>query len=96
MLFIPKKSKFKKKQKGKKLNIINKINTINQLKYGNMGLIALESGHINSKQLMALKQTINKIIKKKGKLKINIFPNTPISKKPVEVRMGKGKGNIDR
>jgi ribosomal protein L16/L10AE len=39
---------------------------------------------------------VNKIIKKKGKLKINIFPNTQITKKPLEVRMGKGKGNLDR
>jgi large subunit ribosomal protein L16 len=51
---------------------------------------------MTSKQISALKQTINKIIKKKGKLKINIFPNTQITKKPLEVRMGKGKGNLDR
>lgn len=96
MLFIPKKSKFKKRQKGKKLNTINKVCTINKLSFGRLGLKSLSSGHMTSKQLSSLRQTINKVIKKKGKLKINIFPNTPITKKPLEVRMGKGKGNIDR
>lgn len=96
MLFIPKKSKFKKRQKGKKLNTINKVCTINKLNFGRLGLKSLSSGHMTSKQLSSLRQTINKVIKKKGKLKINIFPNTPITKKPLEVRMGKGKGNIDR
>tara|TARA_B100001778_G_C18165322_1_gene440044 strand:- start:284 stop:415 length:132 start_codon:yes stop_codon:yes gene_type:complete len=43
-----------------------------------------------------MRQTINKIIKKKGKLKINIFPHLQVTKKPLEVRMGKGKGNVDR
>ena len=51
---------------------------------------------MTSKQIIALKQTVNKIMKKKGKVKINIFPNTQLTKKPLEVRMGKGKGNIDR
>lgn len=96
MLFTPKKFKFKKKQKGKRLNTITKVSSISRLGYGRIGLRSLSSGHMNSKQINSLRQTINKIIKKRGKLKINIFPNTPISKKPLEVRMGKGKGNVDR
>lgn len=96
MLFIPKKWKFKKKQKGKKLNTINKVYTLNNLIFGKLGLKAVSSGHMTSKQIASLRQTINKVIKKKGKLKINIFPNTQITKKPLEVRMGKGKGNLDR
>ena len=96
MLFIPKKSKFKKKQKGKRLNTINKIFSLNRLNFGSLALKSTSSGHMTSKQIAALRQTVNKIIKKKGKLKMCIFPNTPISKKPLEVRMGKGKGNIDR
>ena len=96
MLFIPKKTKFKKKQKGKRLNTITNITSLFKFNFGNIGLKAIECGHLTSKQINAIKQTINKIIKKKGKLKINIFPNTPISKKPLEVRMGKGKGNVDR
>ncbi len=96
MLFIPKKWKFKKKQKGKKLNTINKVYTLHTSIFGKLGLKATCSGQMTSKQISTLKQTINKIIKKKGKLKINIFPNTQITKKPLEVRMGKGKGNLDR
>jgi large subunit ribosomal protein L16 len=56
----------------------------------------MDCGHLNSKQINAIRQTINKMIKKKGKLKVNIFPNTQISKKPLEVRMGKGKGAVNR
>lgn len=96
MLFIPKRTKFKKRQKGKRLNTIHNVGSIFKFNFGNLGLKAIESGHLTSKQINAIKLTINKIIKKKGKLKINIFPNTPISKKPLEVRMGKGKGNVDR
>jgi len=66
------------------------------LLFNKLGLKAKETGHMTSKQIIALRQTINKIIKKKGKVKINIFPNTQLTKKPLEVRMGKGKGNIDR
>lgn len=96
MLFIPKKTKFKKKQKGKKLNTISKVKNLNKLNFGRLALKSKTTGHINSVQINSFRQTINKIIKKKGKLKINIFPDTPITKKPLEVRMGKGKGNIDR
>lgn len=96
MLYVPKKWKFKKKQKGKKLNTINKVFTTETLLFNKLGLKAKETGHMTSKQIIALRQTINKVIKKKGKVKINIFPNTQLTKKPLEVRMGKGKGNIDR
>lgn len=96
MLFVPKKWKFRKKQKGKKLNTINKIYTSETLIYNKLGLKAKESGHMSSKQITALRQTVNKIMKKKGKVKINIFPTIQFTKKPLEVRMGKGKGNIDR
>ena len=96
MLFTPKKFKFKKLQKGKKLNTVNKLNSIQKLNFGKLGLKSLNTGHMSAQHINSFRQTINKIIKKKGKLKINIFPNTPITKKPLEVRMGKGKGNVDR
>ncbi len=96
MLFVPKKWKFRKKQKGKKLNTINKVYTSETLIYNKLGLKAKETGHMSSKQITALRQTVNKIMKKKGKVKINIFPTIQLTKKPLEVRMGKGKGNIDR
>lgn len=96
MLFVPKKWKFRKKQKGKKLNTINKVYTSETLIYNKLGLKAKETGHMSSKQITALRQTVNKIMKKKGKVRINIFPTIQFTKKPLEVRMGKGKGNIDR
>lgn len=96
MLFVPKKWKFRKKQKGKKLNTINKVYTLETLIYNKLGLKAKETGHMNSKQITALRQTVNKIMKKKGKVRINIFPSIQFTKKPLEVRMGKGKGNVDR
>lgn len=96
MLFVPKKSKFKKQQKGKNPNRI-KSSTIcqYQLNTGGIGLKALSFDRLSSKQLEALRQTLSKFIKKSGRVIINAFPNTPISKKPIEVRMGKGKGNVD-
>lgn len=94
-MFVPNKWKFKKKQKGKKLNTINKIVTLHSSIFGKVGLKAIDSGHMTSKQIVSLRHTVSKLIKKKGKLKINIFPNMPITKKPLEVRMGKGKGNVD-
>jgi large subunit ribosomal protein L16 len=95
MLFTPKKTKFKKKQKGKMLNTINKLNSLNKLNFGRLALKSVATGRLSSNQISSFRQTINKVIKKRGKLKINIFPDTQISKKPLEVRMGKGKGNVD-
>lgn len=96
MLFVPRKWKYKKKQKGKKLVTINKVYNLDTFLFKNLGLKAIECGHMTSKQINAMRQTISKLMKKKGKVRINIFPNTQITKKPLEVRMGKGKGNVDR
>ncbi len=96
MPYVPKKAKFKKLQKGKKLNTMNKVFSLNKFSFGKLGLRAVNTGHMNSKQVSCLKQTLNKIVKKRGKVKINIFPSIQVTKKPLEVRMGKGKGNVDR
>lgn len=94
MLYIPKKSKFKKFHKGKKLlRVQNKINILSLIK--NLSLKSVEPGRLNSRQIITLKQTINKLIKKRGKNFIKIFPTIGISKKPREIRMGKGKGIVD-
>jgi len=95
MNFIPTNSKYKKQQKGKKSSHITNNIKFFQLKSGSIGLKALSFGRITTKQLQTLKQQINKQLKKKGRLKMNIFPQTPISKKPLEIRMGKGKGAVD-
>jgi large subunit ribosomal protein L16 len=93
MLFIPKNSKFKKQQKRSNFNKIN--SNLNFKSNSNLILKALSFGRITSKQLVSIRQTINKNIKKIGKVTFNVFPHTPISKKPKEIRMGKGKGNVD-
>jgi large subunit ribosomal protein L16 len=95
MLFIPKSKKFKKSQKGSLQNRITKTSPFFQLK-GCVGLRAAASGRLTSKQLVSIKKIINKIIKKSGRLIMNLFPHLPVSKKPKEIRMGKGKGNVDR
>ena len=95
MQFIPKKTKYKKQQKGKNFHRINGIIPFSKMKYGSLGLKALSSGRLTSKQIVTLKQCITKVIKKFGRLKINVVADTPISKKPLEIRMGKGKGAVD-
>lgn len=96
MLFVPKKSKFKKQHKGKLPNCIKGTNgDMYKLTIGSVGLKALSFDRLSSKQLETLRQTISKLVKKSGKVIINAFPDTPVSKKPIEVRMGKGKGNVD-
>lgn len=90
MLLQPKKVKYNKIKKGK----LNKFSYKNNLNFGTIGLKALESGLISARQIEAARQAIARKIKKKGKIWIKIFPNLPITKKPTEVRMGKGKGGI--
>ena len=63
--------------------------------FGSVGLKALSYNSLTSKQIETLRQSINKVVKKTGKIIIKPFPNVPVSKKPIEVRMGKGKGAVD-
>jgi large subunit ribosomal protein L16 len=91
MFLQPKKRKYKKEHKGRLKNLNYKSNKII---LGNTALQACESGLISAKQIESARQAINRKIKRKGKLWIKIFPNHPITKKPTEVRMGKGKGQV--
>ena len=91
MLLQPKKIKFKKVKKGKLVKLEFKSNS---LKFGNVGLKASESGIIHARQIEAARQAISRKIKKKGKLWIRIFPDLPITSKPISSRMGKGKGSL--
>ena len=90
MFLQPKKIKYKKVKKGR----LKKFNYKTNLNFGTMGLKSLESGLISAKQIESARQAISRKIKKRGKLWIKIFPNLPITKKPTEVRMGKGKGAV--
>ena len=95
MTLIPRKQKYKKQYKGKSFNKIHSVFELNTLKFGSYGLKAITTGRLTSKQIEAMVSSINKIIKKTGRVVLKIFPQTPVSKKPIEVRMGKGKGNVD-
>ena len=92
MFLQPKKIKYKKVRKGKLSKFEYKSNT---LKFGTIGLKAAESGTITARQIEAARQAIVRKIQRKGKIWIRIFPSLPITKKPTEVRMGKGKGSVD-
>ena len=87
----PKQIKYKKIKKGKLSKYEFKTNG---LKFGILGLKAVESGFINVKQIEAARQAITRKIKRKGKVWIRIFPDLPITSKPTGVRMGKGKGSF--
>lgn len=90
-MLIPKKTKYNKCQKGR---IKGKNKAGNIISFGDYALLSLESGRISSRQIESARITINRYIKKTGHLWIRIFPNKPITKKPPEIRMGKGKGPL--
>lgn len=91
MLNGPRRTNYKKTKKGKLSKLEFKSN---DLKFGTVGLKAVESGIINSRQIEAARQAIVRKIKRKGKIWIKIFPDLPITSKPTGVRMGKGKGQV--
>jgi large subunit ribosomal protein L16 len=94
-MFFSKNTKFKKRQKGKNKNRITKNFTNYKLKFGSIGLKCITTGELSSKQIEIFSQSIKKTIKRFGKLVAFTFANTPVTRKPVETRMGKGKGNVD-
>jgi large subunit ribosomal protein L16 len=91
MFLQPKRSKYKKVKKGKLSRFEYRSNS---LKFGTIGLKAAESGIISARHLESARQAITRKIKRKGKLWLRVFPNLPITSKPTEVRMGKGKGSV--
>lgn len=96
MIFNPRKTKHKKHQKGGCSFLkINKNKSLNKLSFGLFGIKVSNAGILSAKQLESSYNCINKIIKKSGKIILKVFPHIPITKKPVEVRMGKGKGSVD-
>ncbi len=85
----PKKTKFRRMQKGR---MKGNAQRGNQLAFGSFGIKAMEEAWITSRQIEAARQAITRHMKREGQLWIRIFPDKPITKKPAEVRMGKGKG----
>jgi large subunit ribosomal protein L16 len=85
----PKRTKFRKKQKGRIKGLAQRGHT---LAFGNFGIKALEPGWITARQIEAARIAMTRAMKRQGQVWIRIFPDKPVTKKPAEVRMGKGKG----
>ncbi len=85
----PKKTKFRRMQKGR---MKGNAQRGNQLAFGSFGIKALEESWITGRQIEAARQAVTRYMKREGQIWIRIFPDKPITKKPAEVRMGKGKG----
>lgn len=88
----PRKTKFRKQQKGR---MKGNSERGNQLAYGTFGIKSLDSEFITSRQIEAARIAATRFMKREGSLWIKIFPDKPITKKPLEVRMGKGKGAVE-
>lgn len=88
----PKRTKFRKQHKGRNRGLAQSGNKVS---FGEFGLKATGRGRLTARQIEAARRTITRTVKRGGKLWIRVFPDKPISKKPLEVRMGKGKGNVE-
>ena len=88
----PNKTKFRKQQKGRNRGLATRGNKVS---FGEYGLKAVGRGRLTARQIEAARRAMTRYIKRGGKIWIRIFPDKPISKKPLEVRQGKGKGNVE-
>jgi large subunit ribosomal protein L16 len=88
----PKRTKFRKQHKGRNKGLSSRGSSVC---FGQFGLKALERGHLTSRQIEAARRAMTRHVKRGGKIWIRLFPDKPITKKPLEVRMGSGKGNVE-
>lgn len=88
----PKRTKFRKQQKGRNRGLATKGNRVS---FGEFGLKAVSRSRITARQIEAARRAMTRAIKRGGKIWIRIFPDKPITKKPLEVRQGKGKGSVE-
>ena len=88
-ILLPRKTAHRKVRKGKNEGIATRCNTV---AFGDFGLMSLDNERITSRQIEAARQAINRYVKRGGKIWIRIFPHTPVTKKPLDVKMGGGKG----
>ncbi|HJP05718.1 MAG: 50S ribosomal protein L16 [Chromatiales bacterium] len=88
----PKRTKFRKQQKGRNRGLAERGSTVS---FGEFGLKATGRGRITARQIEAARRAMTRHIKRGGKIWIRIFPDKPITKKPLEVRQGKGKGSVE-
>ena len=88
----PKRTKYRKQFKGRNRGVATRGNKVS---FGEFGLKAVEHGRITARQIEAARRAMSRHLKRGGKIWIRIFPDKPITKKPLEVRQGKGKGNVE-
>ena len=88
----PKRTKYRKQMKGKNRGLASQGNAVS---FGEYGLKATDRGRITARQIEAARRAMTRHIRRGGKIWIRIFPDKPITKKPLEVRQGKGKGNVE-
>ncbi len=88
-MLLPKKTAHRKVRIGKNNGVATRCNSV---AFGDYGLMSLDNERINSRQIEAARQAINRFVKRGGKVWIRIFPHTPVTKKPLDVKMGGGKG----
>ncbi|MFI3255974.1 MAG: 50S ribosomal protein L16 [Psittacicella sp.] len=87
----PKRTKFRKVQKGRNRGLAAGT----EVSFGTFGLKSVERGRLTARQIEAARRAMTRAIKRQGKIWIRVFPDKPITEKPLEVRMGKGKGNVE-
>lgn len=88
----PKRTKFRKQFKGKNRGLADRGSSVS---FGEFGLKAVGRGRITARQIEAARRAMTRHVKRGGKIWIRIFPDVPVTKKPLEVRQGKGKGNVE-
>jgi large subunit ribosomal protein L16 len=88
----PKRTKYRKQMKGRNRGLAQKGNKVS---FGDIGLKALERGRVTARQIESARRAMTRHVKRGAKVWIRIFPDKPITKKPLEVRMGKGKGSVE-
>ncbi|MEX1221020.1 LSU ribosomal protein L16P [Pseudidiomarina planktonica] len=88
----PKRTKFRKVHKGRNRGLAQSGSKVS---FGTFGLKAVDRGRMTARQIEAARRAMTRHVKRQGKIWIRVFPDKPITKKPLEVRMGKGKGNVE-
>lgn len=88
----PKRTKFRKMMKGRNRGLAHRGSTIS---FGEFGLKAITRGRLTARQIESARRALTRHVKRGGKIWIRVFPDKPITKKPLEVRQGKGKGNVE-
>ncbi len=88
----PKRTKFRKQMKGRNRGLAQRGNAVS---FGDFGLKAVGRGQLTARQIEAARRAMTRHVKRGGKIWIRVFPDKPITKKPLEVRQGKGKGNVE-